>query len=592
MQKRFLLVARYYSIEPLGILYLAGAVRDLTGWECKVLLIREFDFGPLYDVVKEWGPDLVGFQIWTGYHIQAFAACDRVRAMGMQVVIGGPHATYFDRECEKHADFVIKGSGFGLFRQTLMGLLPSGMSFDIKGREEQFPLPDRDIVYENYPELAMSVIKSIFASVGCPFTCTYCYAPSFNEMHGGFKLTVRPVNEIITEAKAILKRWPLQVVYFQDDIFGYDKRWLKEFAKRWKEEVGVAFHCQIRLELTRHAAGDERLDNFVEAGCTGITLAIESGNAFLRDRVLFRHMPDELIIEGCNKITRRGMSLRTEQILAVPFSDTATDLSTLHLNAEIEDLTMAWTSILAPYGGTDMGTIANNFGLYTGNNDDLSETFFDRSILRHVAGGPRDIGPIVESLKIHPNARPHDQPLVNMVAKQIDNGLSAEVIYKQSESVGHIEYLDEAANEQYCQDTVRLQRLFNWLSKVPEAKTLGQKLVDVPSSRWSWNEVGRVTDLHLVQNGVEIDTIEHKLATEMGLSSPEELPQPIKTNPGYFAYLPAGGQLAKAVIERGVFKPERTFDRSLDELGTMTRRHLFEYGLYKVKKGPAPIAKS
>ncbi len=378
--KRFLLVARYYSIEPLGILYLAGAVRDMPGWECKVLLVHGFDFEPLYETVRDWKPDLVGFQIWTGYHVPAFAACDRVREMGVPVVIGGPHATYFDEECGRHANWVVKGSGFGLFRQVLAGMLPEGMSFDLKGREEEFPMPDRDLVYEAYPELGNSPIKSIFGSVGCPFTCTYCYAPTFNEMHGGFRLTVRPVDDIVAEAKAIQKRWPLKLIYFQDDIFGYDKRWLEEFAVKWRKEVGVAFHCQIRLELTRHDAGDRRLDLFREAGCSGITLAIESGNAFLRDRVLFRHMPDELIVDGCKKIIDRGLTLRTEQILAVPFSDTNTDLSTLDLNNRIGP-TMAWTSILAPYEGTDIGTISKNFGIYSGNNDDLQESFFDRSVL-------------------------------------------------------------------------------------------------------------------------------------------------------------------------------------------------------------------
>ncbi len=65
MRKRLILVARYYSIEPLGILYLAGAARDL-GWDCKIVLVREFDFEPVYDAIRSWQPDLVGFQIWSG----------------------------------------------------------------------------------------------------------------------------------------------------------------------------------------------------------------------------------------------------------------------------------------------------------------------------------------------------------------------------------------------------------------------------------------------------------------------------------------------------------------------------------------------
>jgi len=587
MRNRILLCARYYSIEPLGILYLAGLIRE-AGWECKVVLAREFDFEPVYEAVRQWKPGIVGFQIWTGYHKQAFDACDTVRAMGVPVIIGGPHATYFAPECEKHADWVVKGSGFGILRNILQEALPKSVHFDRAGRSEAFPAPDRAAVYDAYPELGASPIKSIFGSVGCPMTCTYCYAPAFNEMHGGFKLSVRPVADLIKEACAIQKRWPLKLVYFQDDIFGYDKKWLEEFSRRWKEEVGVPFHCQIRLELARHDAGNRRLDLFAQAGCSGITLAIESGNGFLRDRVLFRHMPDQLIVEGCRKILDRGMTLRTEQILAVPFSDTATDLATLDLNNRIGP-TMAWTSILAPYAGTDMGTIASNFDFYAGNNDDLMETFFDRSVLTHVAGGPRDIEPIVERLGIPASAPPKKQPLLQMQAVR-NGGLAADVMLG-GEKLGEIEYLDEAGNERYAQDTVRLQRLFNWLARVPQAEALGKKLLAIGDNACSWERIGEETARHLRAAGYgdKLEGWTHALARAMRLPV-NELPEPVAQHPAYFAFFPEGGVLAAKSVSDGVFDSAHTAGEVLDKLGTLARRHLFHYGLYKIESGRSPIA--
>ncbi len=592
MDKRIVLVARYYSIEPLGILYLAGLVRQIKGWECKVVLVNEFDFEPLYQTVRDWKPDIVGFQIWTGYHLQAFRACDAVRLMGVPVVIGGPHATYFDKECAHHADWVVKGSGFGALAKILQGSMPRVIHFDKKGREDPFPPPDRDIVYRAYPEIGASPIKSMFASVGCPFTCTYCYAPAFNEMHGGFKLTMRPVEGLINEARAIQEHWPLQMVYFQDDIFGYDRKWLEEFAQRWKREIGVPFHCQIRLELTRHDVGDRRLDLFREAGCTGISLAIESGNAFLRDRVLFRHMPGHLIEEGCKKIMDRGMTLRTEQILAVPFSNTETDLATLALNSRINP-TMVWTSILAPYGGTDMGTIVSNFGFYTGNNDDLSEKFFDRSILRHPAGGPRDIEPIVEKLGVPLSAPPHKQPLLLLRAVRVAGSIF-DVVDEKGDKLGTIEHLDDRGNDRYCTDSVRLQRLFIPLAKMPNAEELGRKILNLGEEEWKWEGIGREITAHLstMIPETELQRRVHVLADEMHLSSPEELPEPIAQNPHYFCVFPEGGKLAQKVVDEGVFSPSHSTAESLDELGTMSRRHLFHYGLYRIEAGREPIARS
>ncbi|MBX4216004.1 cobalamin B12-binding domain-containing protein, partial [Candidatus Parcubacteria bacterium] len=94
MGTKVLLVARSYIIEPLGILHLAGLARTI-GCEVNVELIPDNDFSGLYKKVEEWKPDFVGFSIWTGWHLQTFAACDIVRGMGPHVIIGGPHVTYF-----------------------------------------------------------------------------------------------------------------------------------------------------------------------------------------------------------------------------------------------------------------------------------------------------------------------------------------------------------------------------------------------------------------------------------------------------------------------------------------------------------------
>lgn len=582
--KRFILVAQYSSIEPLGILHLSGLVRDV-GWDCNVVLIKGEDYTPLYEAIHDWKPDIVGFQIWTGNHLAAFSACDSVRACGIPLVIGGPHATYFFDECAKHADWVVKASGFGFLQDILEGTLEPGVHFDRKGRSEPFPMPNRDLLYEAYPVYGKSPIKSMFCSVGCPYKCTYCYAPVFNSMHGGFLLTTRPVDDLVKEAQAILTRWPLSLIYFQDDVFGFNPKWLTEFAQKWKSEVGVPFHAQMRLEMTQHDGGDRRLDLFREAGCSGITLAIESGNVFLRDQVLFRHMPDDLILEGCRKIMDRGMTLRTEQILGVPFSDLETELQTLDLNARINP-TMPWASILSPYGGTAMGTISSTYGLYDGNNDDLLDNFFEASVLRHVAGGPKDIEQIVARV----GGGPKDETLLKLKTQKQGDGRLL-VLDSDENPLGTVSYLSPDENKRYCRDLVRLQRLFNFLPKFPQAASLGRKLAGMSDEEWSWEGIGSAIEKHLTPFvGEELSRWKTRLSQEMGLSSSDELPEPIALNPWFFCVFPAGGLLALSLIETNVFAFPGSVERILDVFGTLGRRHLFTYGLYAIEAGSEPIA--
>lgn len=607
MRKKVLLVARYYIIEPLGLLHLIGLAESI-GCDVDVELVPNNDFTGLYRRVEEWKPDFVGFQIWTGWHLQTFAACDRVRLMGPQVIIGGPHVTYFTQECAKHADYVVRGDGFRNFRRILMDEIAPGVHFDTEQLAEKFPLPNRGIVYGKYPVLRESPIRSMITSVGCPFTCSYCYAPEWNKMYGGFKHTQRSVDDVIREGLEIRDRWGAEMIYLQDDIFGFDhKVWLAEFARRWKGEVDIPFHCQIRLELTRYSAGDNRLDLFVEAGCTGITLAIESGDAFLREHVLHREMSDELILEGCAKIRSRGMTLRTEQILAVPFSNLETDLSTLDLNNRIGP-EMAWTSILAPYGGTEMGDVAKAFGYYKGENDDLHELFFDRSVMRHSKTAKQVIEPVVRAMVEHNKAlerakRSHKSPLQQLIVREVAP-LVAEVSVRDERdefSKKHlpgpkplctIEFMDDAENDRYADQIVILQRLFMWFSLVPGARDLALAYLTLPKEEWTWKKLGMLVEQHFSSLGlaknarVWVDN----LVSAFGCGSADELPDVVRDNPYYFVFFPSSAEFARHVIESGAVREDAEPGRQFDELGGVARRWLFARSLYKVASATPPIA--
>ncbi len=604
---KVLLVARYYIIEPLGLLHLIGLASSI-GCEVDVELIPENDFTGLYRRVEEWKPDFVGFQIWTGWHLQTFAACDRVRLKGPQVIIGGPHVTYFTDECLKHADYVVRGDGFRNFRRILEGEIGPGLHFDTEQLAEKFPMPNRSIVYDKYPVLRDSPIRSMITSVGCPFTCSYCYAPEWNKMYGGFTHTQRSVDDIISEGVEIRERWGAGMVYLQDDIFGFKLTWLREFAQRWKEEVRIPFHCQIRLELTENRSGDERLDLFTTAGCTGITLAIESGDSFLREHVLHREMTDELILEGCAKIRSRGMTLRTEQILAVPFSNLETDLSTLDLNSRIGP-EMAWTSILAPYGGTEMGDVAKAFGYYKGENDDLHELFFDRSVMRHSKTARNVIEPVVRAMvqankELERAQRHKKSPLERLEAREVAP-LVAEVSVRDERDefsrkylpgpkpLCTIEFMDDVENDRYADQIVILQRLFMWFALIPGARDLAERYLTLPREEWSWKKLGQVAKAHfeMAEEGHEAQQWVHKLVEALGCRSQDELPSVVRDNPYYFVFFPSSAEFTRHVVLSGAIKMDALPGRQFDELGGVARRWLFEKSLYKTTPASVPIAK-
>ena len=405
---RLLLSASYSSIEPLGLMHLAGLARDM-GVEVKITLVKDHDFTDVWNAVEDFKPDFVGFNIYTGNHLQTFDWISSAKEQFplVKFIVGGPHPTYFPMTAAEHADYVVMSEGFHSLKLILSGEAKPGIMPFVKSM--RFPHPDRGVLYKDYPEHAASPIKSIIGMTGCPYRCTYCYnssslsdinispelaakmAANMNKSGRLFPFNIRTVGEVIAEATEVTEKWGADIIYFQDDVHGFDtKEWLPELAKQWGDKLDLAYHAQMRWEMVNGDGGKRRLDLIKSAGCTGLTLAIESANAAIRKEVLDRATPESLMFDGMANIKERGLLVRTEQITGLPYGATTeetpinleADLDLIRLNCELKP-EMAWASTFVPYSGTKLGKYSQDHGHYSHlDNFDVHDSFFDRSVLR------------------------------------------------------------------------------------------------------------------------------------------------------------------------------------------------------------------
>jgi len=415
MTKKVLLSASNSIIEPLALLHLSSIAVE-EEWKPKIKLIGERGFEELIEEVECFNPDLLGFTVYTGNHIKIFDWIDKIKKErpNLLTVIGGPHPTYFPKESLNHADYVVISEGFSSFRKILKGNTQKGILH--LSEQESFPSSNREEFYKNHPTHANSPIKSVIARTGCPFKCTYCYNSSTLESvrdslsdmqisqmekvvgRGGrlFPKSSRSVEEILNEVKEIKRCSPeTKMIYFQDDIFGEDINWIREFAKKYPE-IGLPFHAQMRFEFAnpQNPKGKERMELIKKSGGTGITFAIESAIPSIRKDVLNRNMREDLMFDVLTFANYLGFNVRTEQMLGLPYGATKekteigieADLKTLELNVRLKQETslptIAWASIFAPYRGTPIGNYCRKHGFYERENNDVPETFFERSVLR------------------------------------------------------------------------------------------------------------------------------------------------------------------------------------------------------------------
>jgi radical SAM superfamily enzyme YgiQ (UPF0313 family) len=423
MKKRVLLGASHSIIEPLGLLHL-GTVAKQEGWDIRYVLVKDNNFSVVDDMVKEFKPDMFGYTLYSGNHIPLFDYLKSFRKAypSIQTSLGGPHPTYFPGSCKEYADYVVVSEGFNSFRKILRGKAKPGIVH--LSKSEPFTVAEREQFYKDCPDHLNSPIKSVITQTGCPFSCNYCFNSSnldfiakdlsvkqLSEMSkavGGtkklFPSQIRSVDDVIEEINIIKNISPeTQMIYFQDDVFvRADTAWIKEFKKKFFG-LGMNFHIQVRFEYVNPDSPiiREKINLLREAGCNGMTMAIESGNAIVRKEVLNRPMKEELMFKTFEYLSRMDFKVRTEQMLGLPCGATSketpinleSDIETLSLNVRLKQATglptTAWASIFTPYSGTNLGKYCKKYGFYAGDNANMPTTFFERSILnfpRHYMG--------------------------------------------------------------------------------------------------------------------------------------------------------------------------------------------------------------
>ena len=357
---KILLVQKFSIIEPLGLMVIGKAMMD-KGHDVHYSLYKEKQIFFSANILSY---DLVGFSTYTGNHIEVYEACKILKNLGITTAIGGPHASFFYTECKTYADYVFRGEAV--------------LSFPNMDDKKIYPMvtpdsliPDREVFYKFSPIHGENRIKNIMTSFGCPFSCSYCYNSLFKEIYPGLKVRLRTVDSVIEEANKL----DAELIFFQDDFFGFNKKWLQEFKEKWGNRP---YHAQMRIETLT----PEKIELLVESGCVSATIAIETYDEEYRETVLKRKMKNETIINNCKQLLSSGVKLRTEQMLGLPNTTLEDELNLLKLNCEIRP-TIAWTSIFQPYRGTELGEYCVNNGLYEGNNEDVADSFFKNSVLNY-----------------------------------------------------------------------------------------------------------------------------------------------------------------------------------------------------------------
>ncbi|MEL7485325.1 MAG: radical SAM protein, partial [Planctomycetota bacterium] len=266
------------SLPSLSLLTLAALTPDDI--EISYHEIMEFDA----DDLPTGDFDLVAISTMTAQAFEAYAVADAFRASGVKVVMGGLHATCVPDECAEHADAVVIGEG----EPVWAGLIEDARHHCLKRRykaETPFdlkdaPMPRFDLLDpDRYNRLTVQTAR------GCPHKCGFCASSIL--INPGY--SVKPVDKIIAEIRAIKAIWPTPFIEFADDNSFLHRKHARELMHALRpERIKWFTECDVSI-----ADDVELLDLMQGAGCRQILIGLES--------------PDEA---GLGSVDPKGWKLR------------------------------------------------------------------------------------------------------------------------------------------------------------------------------------------------------------------------------------------------------------------------------------------
>ncbi|UCH94837.1 MAG: B12-binding domain-containing radical SAM protein [Candidatus Aminicenantes bacterium] len=159
--------------------------------------------------------DLIALGGTIGQMTRALGICDITREKKIPTVVGGPAATVFHDMYTRKGVTVVRGEGEFLFKEFLKDFIKENPKpvYDNTTAPNHIDLKDSPIPRFDLAAKYPYTMVGVQVSRGCPYDCEFCQV---TEVFGD-KFRTKPIDNIITEIKAIKTYWPDRFFMFYDD---------------------------------------------------------------------------------------------------------------------------------------------------------------------------------------------------------------------------------------------------------------------------------------------------------------------------------------------------------------------------------------
>jgi radical SAM superfamily enzyme YgiQ (UPF0313 family) len=180
------------------------------------------------------------------------------------------------------------------------------------------------------------------------------------------------VDHVVREMESVLSKYKVKVIFMEDDTFTMKEELVYEFCEQYEKRIKIPFMMHTRAETVK----PDMFKKLKEAGCYRVAIGVESGNSYIREKILNRKMSNDQIINAFKIAKNVGMVTKSFNIVGFPFETEAHFKDTIKINQKIKpDLLVINT--FDPYPGTKLYDVCKENGFLTHLDD--SDNFIPRT---------------------------------------------------------------------------------------------------------------------------------------------------------------------------------------------------------------------
>jgi radical SAM superfamily enzyme YgiQ (UPF0313 family) len=176
----------------------------------------------------------------------------------------------------------------------------------------------------------------------CPFTCTFCGIDGYRRLHGqspSGAMTLRSVQRCIEEIKRVPSQVSVPHGYASwDAIFPLNRKWVREFAEAYADEIGLPLAVHLRVEQVT----EQLVANLARAGCDFVVLGMECGDEAYRRRFLDKPFTNAAALVAVERLESAGICVHASFIMGLPFESPQHLAATVRLAQDVKASEISW----------------------------------------------------------------------------------------------------------------------------------------------------------------------------------------------------------------------------------------------------------